>query len=174
MLDNVAYARAHNTEHQCQLLQVRSLAGSVRFPVVLNTSYNAVSSALASVRMAVAAMPGFHPCFWCLIAAVAAWLLAVLQLQTAAGMMAESRFALVVVDSATALYRSEFNGRGELAARQIQLGRFLRALAKLADEFGVAVVVTNQVRGAWQRDVLTCHSMDKQVQGLGPGLDGPA
>jgi DNA repair protein RAD51 len=69
----------------------------------------------------------------------------VLLLQAAAGMMAESRFALVIVDSATALYRSEFNGRGELAARQIQLGRFLRALAKLADEFGVAVVVTNQV-----------------------------
>jgi DNA repair protein RAD51 len=66
-------------------------------------------------------------------------------MQAAAGMMAESRFALVIVDSATALYRSEFNGRGELAARQIQLGRFLRALAKLADEFGVAVVVTNQV-----------------------------
>lgn len=52
---------------------------------------------------------------------------------------------MVVVDSATALYRSEFNGRGELAARQIHLGKFLRALTKLADEFGVAVVVTNQV-----------------------------
>jgi DNA repair protein RAD51 len=86
VLDNVAYARAHNTEHQCSLLQ--------------------------------------H----------------------AAAMMSESRFALVIVDSATALYRSEFNGRGELAARQIQLGRFLRALQKLADEFGVAVIVTNQVR----------------------------
>lgn len=60
-------------------------------------------------------------------------------------MLAESRFALVIVDSATALYRSEFNGRGELAARQIHLGKFLRALTKLADEFGVAVVVTNQV-----------------------------
>lgn len=60
-------------------------------------------------------------------------------------MMSEARFALVVVDSATALYRSEYNGRGELAARQIQLGRFLRALQKLADEFGVAVIVSNQV-----------------------------
>lgn len=88
VLDNVAYARAHNTEHQFELLK------------------------------------------------------------TAAGMMSDSRFALVVVDSATALYRSEFNGRGELAARQIQLGRFLRALQKLADEFGVAVIITNQVRPA--------------------------
>jgi DNA repair protein RAD51 len=44
------------------------------------------------------------------------------------------------------LNRSEYNGRGELAARQIALGRFLRALHKVANEFGVAVVVTNQVR----------------------------
>lgn len=65
----------------------------------------------------------------------------------AASMMADSRFALVIVDSATALYRSEFMGRGELAARQICLGRFLRSLQKIADEFGVAVVVTNQVSG---------------------------
>jgi DNA repair protein RAD51 len=87
VLDNVAYARAHNTEHQQMLLAA------------------------------------------------------------AAGMMCDARFALVVVDSATALYRAEFNGRGELAARQIALGRFLRGLQKLADEFGVAVVVTNQVSG---------------------------
>lgn len=36
-------------------------------------------------------------------------------------------------------------GRGELAARQNHLGRFLRGLQRLADEFGVAVLVTNQV-----------------------------
>ena len=36
-------------------------------------------------------------------------------------------------------------GRGELAARQNLLGRFLRGLQRLADEFGCAVVVTNQV-----------------------------
>jgi len=88
VLDNVAYARAHNTEHQGQLLMA------------------------------------------------------------AAGMLAESRFALIVVDSATCLYRTEFMGRGELAARQISLGRFMRGLQKLADEFGVAVVVTNQVVAA--------------------------
>ncbi len=85
MLNNIAYARAHNTDHQMKLLQ------------------------------------------------------------DAAHMLAENRFSLVVVDSATALYRSEFNGRGELSARQIHLGRFLRALQGLADEFGVAVVVSNQV-----------------------------
>jgi DNA repair protein RAD51 len=62
----------------------------------------------------------------------------------AASMMADARFALIVVDSVTALYRTEFNGRGELSARQIHLGRFLRSLQRLADEFGAAIVVTNQ------------------------------
>lgn len=85
VLDNVAYARAYNSEHQTNLL-----------------------------------------------------------LQ-AASMMAESRFAILIVDSATALYRSDYNGRGELSSRQIHLGKFLRALQRLADEFGVACVVTNQV-----------------------------
>lgn len=64
----------------------------------------------------------------------------------AAGMMTDTRFCLLIVDSVTALYRTEYNGRGELSARQIHLGRFLRSLQRLADEFGVAVVVTNQVR----------------------------
>lgn len=49
------------------------------------------------------------------------------------------------MDSATALYRTDYSGRGELAARQIHLARFLRMLQRLADEFGVAVVITNQV-----------------------------
>lgn len=47
-----------------------------------------------------------------------------------------------------ALYRSEYIGRGELAARQNHLGLFLRMLQRLADEFGVAVVITNQVTAA--------------------------
>ena len=66
-------------------------------------------------------------------------------LDQAASMMAENRFGLVVVDSATALFRNEFVGRGELATRQQQLGQFLRKLQRLADEFGCAVVITNQV-----------------------------
>ncbi|CAB3985886.1 DNA repair RAD51 homolog 1 [Paramuricea clavata] len=85
VMDNVAYAKAYNTEHQSQLL--------------LNTS----------------------------------------------AMLSESRYSLVIVDSATALYRTDYSGRGELADRQMHLGRFLRTLLRLADEFGVAVVITNQV-----------------------------
>jgi len=63
----------------------------------------------------------------------------------AAAMMSENRFSLLVVDSATALYRTDFSGRGELSARQMHLARFLRTLLRLADEYGVAVVITNQV-----------------------------
>jgi len=85
VLDNVAYARAYNSDHQMQLLS------------------------------------------------------------QAAGMMAESRYALLIVDSATALYRTDYTGRGELSARQMSLAQFLRMLLRLADEFGVAVVITNQV-----------------------------
>lgn len=63
----------------------------------------------------------------------------------AAAMMSESRYAVLIVDSATALFRTDYSGRGELAPRQVALGQFLRMLLRLADEFGVAVVVTNQV-----------------------------
>jgi DNA repair protein RAD51 len=85
VLDNIAYARAYNSDHQTALLT------------------------------------------------------------QASAMMAESRYALLIVDSATALYRTDFAGRGELSARQMHLARFLRNLLRLADEFGVAVVLTNQV-----------------------------
>jgi DNA repair protein RAD51 len=63
----------------------------------------------------------------------------------AAALMAGHRYAVLVVDSATALFRTDFTGRGELAERQQKLAQFLRHLQKLADEFGVAVVITNQV-----------------------------
>ncbi|KAI8810655.1 DNA repair protein RAD51 1 [Cladochytrium replicatum] len=85
VLDNVAYARAYNSDHQTQLLT------------------------------------------------------------QAAALMAEQRFALLIVDSAMSMYRTDYAGRGELSARQMHLARFLRILLRLADEFGIAVVVTNQV-----------------------------
>lgn len=85
VLDNVAYARAYNSDHQMALLA------------------------------------------------------------QASAMMAESRYALLVVDSATALFRTDYTGRGELSARQMTLAQFLRSLLRIADEFGVAVIITNQV-----------------------------
>lgn len=85
VLDNVAYARAYNSDHQLQLLN------------------------------------------------------------QAAQMMTETRFSLLVVDSATSLYRTDFMGRGELSSRQTHLAKFMRTLQRLADEFGIAVVISNQV-----------------------------
>ena len=85
VLDNVAYARAYNSDHQLQLLN------------------------------------------------------------QASQMMCETRFSLLIVDSATSLYRTDFSGRGELSSRQTHLAKFMRTLQRLADEFGIAVVITNQV-----------------------------
>lgn len=51
------------------------------------------------------------------------------------------RYSLVIVDSATALYRTDYQGRGELADRQMHLGRFLRTLLRLADEVCEVVCV---------------------------------
>lgn len=48
--------------------------------------------------------------------------------------MIGTRFCLLIVDSCTALYRTDFSGRGELAARQNHLAKFLRTLQRLADE----------------------------------------
>jgi DNA repair protein RAD51 len=63
----------------------------------------------------------------------------------ACSLMAEHPCSLIIVDSAMALYRTDYNGRSELSARQIHLGKFLRMLMRLADEYGLAVVITNQV-----------------------------
>lgn len=76
--------------------------------------------------------------------------------------MSDARFALIIVDSVTALYRTEFNGRGELSARQIHLGRFLRSLQRLADEFGCAVIVTNQVRSPAARPDFHCYAFSQK------------
>lgn len=84
-LENVAYARAQNSEHQMELLKM------------------------------------------------------------AAAIMSQDRYALLVVDSATALFRTDYTGRGELSERQMQMAQFLRQLTRLAEEFGVAVFITNQV-----------------------------
>jgi len=66
-------------------------------------------------------------------------------LTLACARMIEERIALVVVDSATALFRVDFSGRGQLAERQIKLGQFLSQLTKMAEEFNTAVYITNQV-----------------------------
>jgi len=59
--------------------------------------------------------------------------------------MVEDQFRLLIIDSITALFRVDFSGRGELADRQQKLGKMLSKLIKLAEEFNVAVFISNQV-----------------------------
>jgi DNA repair protein RadA len=52
---------------------------------------------------------------------------------------------LIVVDSLTSSFRSDYTGRGTLADRQQKLNRHLHKLQRLADVHNLAVYVTNQV-----------------------------
>lgn len=52
---------------------------------------------------------------------------------------------LVIVDSLTAQFRSEFVGRGTLSARQQKINKHMSTLSKLADIHNLCVYVTNQV-----------------------------
>ncbi|GAB4819384.1 hypothetical protein N2152v2_006430 [Parachlorella kessleri] len=62
-----------------------------------------------------------------------------------AAMMSEEPFKLLIMDSITANARTEFSGRGELAERQQKLGQLMARLRKIAEEYNVAVLITNQV-----------------------------
>ena len=62
-----------------------------------------------------------------------------------AALCAEQPFRLLIVDSVTALFRVDYQGRGELADRQMKLGLLLSRMKKLAEEFNLAVVMSNQV-----------------------------
>lgn len=60
-------------------------------------------------------------------------------------MIKEKNIKLLIVDSVTSLFRSDYSGRGELAARQQKLNRHLHTLQRLAEVYNLAVYVTNQV-----------------------------
>jgi DNA repair protein RadA len=55
------------------------------------------------------------------------------------------RFKLLIVDAPVTHYRSEYIGRAMLPERQQKLFRFMRRLVKIAHEYNIAVVVTNQI-----------------------------
>jgi len=52
---------------------------------------------------------------------------------------------LLIVDSVTSSFRSDYTGRGTLADRQQKLNRHLHKLQRLADVYNVAIYITNQV-----------------------------
>jgi DNA repair protein RadA len=52
---------------------------------------------------------------------------------------------LIIIDSLTSLFRSEYAGRGSLADRQQKINRHLHTLQRIADSHNLAVFMTNQV-----------------------------
>lgn len=69
----------------------------------------------------------------------------ILAIERADKLIRESNIKLVVVDSLMALFRSEFLGRGALGERQQKLNSHIHKLQKLADNYDLAVYITNQV-----------------------------
>ena len=57
----------------------------------------------------------------------------------------ENNIRLIIVDSLTAHFRSEYIGREMLASRQQKLNKHMHRLIRLARAFNTAAVVTNQV-----------------------------
>lgn len=93
-------------------------------------------------------------------------------LAEAASVFCESRYAVLIVDSATGLFRTDYSGRGELAERQQALNRYLRKLQRIADEHGVAVVITNQVMASPESG--PAAYMGPQVKPIGGHIIGHA
>ncbi|WKX98153.1 hypothetical protein Q1695_013664 [Nippostrongylus brasiliensis] len=54
-------------------------------------------------------------------------------------------FKLLIVDSIMALFRVDYSGRGELAERQQKLAQMMSRLQKIAEEYNVAVFISNQM-----------------------------
>jgi DNA repair protein RadA len=69
----------------------------------------------------------------------------ILLLEKANKKIEENNIKLIIVDSLTSRFRSDFIGRGTLADRQQKLNKHLHVLQKWADLYNLAVYVTNQV-----------------------------
>ena len=57
----------------------------------------------------------------------------------------DNTYRVLVVDSLTSHFRSEFIGRGELATRQQKLNKHMHLLSKISYLYNTVVMVTNQV-----------------------------
>ena len=68
-----------------------------------------------------------------------------LLVQKAQELAREKPIRLLVVDSLTAHFRSEYVGRAELAPRQQLLNKHLHELLRFSDTYNASIVVTNQV-----------------------------
>lgn len=69
----------------------------------------------------------------------------ILLIDKAKDIMKEKNIKLVIVDSITTHFRSDFVGRGNLANRQQKMNQHVHTLQRLADTFNAAVYIANQV-----------------------------
>ncbi len=69
----------------------------------------------------------------------------IILIEKAEDMIKKQGIRLIVVDSLTAHFRSDYIGRGSLGERQQKLNKHIHYLQKLADQYNLAVIITNQV-----------------------------
>lgn len=69
----------------------------------------------------------------------------ILLVQKAEEYVKKENVKIIIVDSLTSSFRSDYTGRGTLANRQQKLNKHLHDLQRLADIYNLAVYVTNQV-----------------------------
>ncbi len=69
----------------------------------------------------------------------------ILLAEKAEEMIREKNVKLIVVDSLTGHFRSDYVGRGNLANRQQLLNKHMHHLLRMSEKYNVAVYVTNQV-----------------------------
>lgn len=69
----------------------------------------------------------------------------ILLIEKADELIKKENIKLIIVDSLTSQFRSDYVGRGALGERQQKLNRHIRALQRLADTYNLAVYITNQV-----------------------------
>ncbi|MFH0922832.1 MAG: DNA repair and recombination protein RadA [Candidatus Micrarchaeota archaeon] len=69
----------------------------------------------------------------------------IFMLEKAEPLIREGKIRLIIVDSLTAAFRSDYIGRGELSERQGKLNKHIHALLRYARNYNLAVYVTNQV-----------------------------
>ncbi|MFH0949498.1 MAG: DNA repair and recombination protein RadA, partial [Candidatus Aenigmatarchaeota archaeon] len=69
----------------------------------------------------------------------------ILLTENAADIIKENDIKLLIIDSITSHFRSDYTGRGELAPRQQKLNRHLHNLQRMAEVYNIAIYITNQV-----------------------------
>jgi len=68
-----------------------------------------------------------------------------LLVEKAKELLKDKNVKLLIIDSLTSLFRSDYSGRGELAPRQQKLNRHLHNIQKISEVNNLAVYITNQV-----------------------------